>query len=523
MALLNPIKGCLAIVLITLMAMNSIKLNAQSFFDVFGVNEFSTGVLKYDTTNDIASGYIMKSALGQIPITDSNTLLYRVEWDSKLQLVGSNLLETPSISPYHYNGVREIDNWGNKILAYSIDPTNVGSVRDFIPFAANCYLCDLANDSLKNCIQLLPDSVFNVDVLGVYNDVDTLHLIASYALGSADTIPEIYHVRIAKSTLAILTKIPHFSKNGFDYYFLGNPIRLPNGNWFAQMTEVGPQYSVMKYGVIDGDWNNILNVVEAGNSFSSFNKAWVFNGKVVFVDASQKDIANWKPNDPIKAQVALVQYDYVNDSIISRHYYDFSSTSTSSSHHVVGYSALFNGQYFVLACQRAGSYNYDPLSKATILAAIDTSFQLAGQMILEDTVQTSTPFLDVIINGITQGANPKEFYYMGYIHDPDVNTANYTYDILLGKLDLNNIGTEEFVKVRHQQTWLYPNPTSGVFKLTNTAVPFKPYAYKVLDISGKLMLTGRADTEKQVVHVNLPHGTYYLSTEQGDVLPFVVE
>ncbi len=523
MALLNPIKGCLAIVLISLMAMNSIKLNAQSFFNVFGVNEFSTGVLKYDSANSALSGYIMKNSLGQNPQRDSNTLLYRAEWDRNLQLLGTELLVTPSISPYHYFGLRDIENWNEKILVYRVDPSNQGSVPDFFPFASNCDLCNLVNDSLINCLQLLPDSAFNMDILGVYNDADTLHLIASYAFGSADTIPEIHHVRIAKSTLAISTKVSYFFENGMGYYPFGNPIKLPNGNWFVRMAQVNTQYTRVIYGVIDAGWNNALNIIEAGSSFSSFNKAWVFNGKLVFVNGEMSDPLNWNPSDPIKEQVTLIEYDYQQDSITNRYHFDFSSKAGNISHHTIGYSALFNGQYFVLAAQRADDFLLSGPPDATILVAVDTTFKIASQMILEDTIKAVTPWLDAVINGLTQGANPKEFYYMGYVHDPDVNTGNYSYDIMLGKLDLNNIGTEEYIKVRHQQTWLYPNPTSGVFKLTNTAVPFKPYAYKVLDVTGKLMLTGRADTEKQVVHVNLPHGTYYLSTEQGDVLPFVVE
>lgn len=514
--------GLLQIVLILLFI--SADLKAQSFFDVFGVNEFSTGVLKYDTTNDIASGYIMRSALGQIPITDSNTLLYRVEWDNKLQLVGTNLLETPSINPYHYNGIREIDNWDNKILAYTIDPTNLGSVRDFFPYASNCYLCDLANDSLKNCIQLLPDSAFNFDVLGVYNDIDTIHLIASYALGSGDTLPKVHHVRIAKSTLAISSKVPHFFKNGIDYYLFGNPIKLPNGNWFVRLARDSAQVSGGSlYSVVDNGLNNIVSLLPAGSPFSSFTKTWVIKDKVVFVHTENPNVATWLPSDPIRETLALIEYDWKNDSVTNRHYYKVSSDTSKKYHYTSGYSAFYNGHYFVLAAQRAGSFSHDPLPKATIIAVVDTSYNLAGQLLLEDTIQAVTPMLDAVINGIAQGANPKEFYYMGYIQDPDVNTGNYTYDIMLGKLDLNNIGTEEYIKVRHQKTWLYPNPTNGKFKLTNTAVPFKPYQYKVFDVTGKLVLSGQADSQKQAVEVNLTSGTYYLSTEHGDVLPFVVE
>jgi hypothetical protein len=306
------------------------------------------------------------------------------------------------------------------------------------------------------------------------------------------------------------------------YEPIGNPLMLPNGNWFVQVTTYdtiikGPKD---QYAIIDKSWKNALSTIPVYSfTFDYYTKAWLFGDKVVFLTNEIENPFQWRGGDPYDEQVTLVEYDLLADSVIARHYYDFSTDTSTRSNHNTGFDAHFDGEHFVIAATRSVDGLWDNNPRALVVAAIDTNFNVVAQTIIEDSI--GGPFLGAIA-AIEAGPN-KSFYYTGFVFGSRINPNSSTADLLLGKLDLSNISTEEFMKVRHQQTWLYPNPTKSKFKLTNTAVPFKPYGYKVFDVTGKVVLSGTANSDKQTVEVNLSSGTYYLSTEHGDVLPFVIE
>ncbi len=356
----------------------------------------------------------------------------------------------------------------------------------------------------------------------MHTGTDSMTFITNYS-GPYDSTYSVEKVMVDKQTMGVNREVLRILDGSIAYEPIGNPLQLPNGNWFVPVTTYDTITLGVRdeYAIIDHAWSNVIKTIPVyAFNYEYYTKAWLFGGdKVVFLTNEIENPFQWKTGDPAPQQITLTEYDLNSDSIIAKHYYDFSSDTSIHSNHNTGFDAHFDEEHFVISARRSKDELRDNNPRAVVVAAIDTSFRVVSQTIIEDSV--CGPLLGAIA-AIEPGLK-NEYFYTGFILSPLLNPNSGTTDLLLGKLDLNNIGTEEYIKVRHQQTWLYPNPTKDKFKLTNTAIPFKPYNYKVFDVNGKVVLSGTANSDKQTVEVSLSGGTYYLSTEHGDVLPFVVE
>ncbi len=507
--------------LISLFFLDSFTSQGQtSFIDVFGQNEFATEILIRDSVKNEFKSYIFKSSNIFGGQTSSSTL-HRVDFDQQLNLLKTAPVAIPDVSPYHHINFKPIPGWPGMVVAQRKNLSAPSPIFSNF-YALNWDLCKMSDDSIYDCIKLLPDSLWGSGYSIMHTGADSMLFITNYSHGPYDSTFSVGKIMVDKQTMGIKRNDLKILNGAIRYEPIGNPLLLPNGTWFVQVTTYdtiirGPKD---QYAIIDHTWSNVISTIPVHSfTFDYYSKAWLLRDRVVFLTNEIENPFQWKGGDPAHEQITLVEYDLLADSITAKHYFDFSTDTSMRSNHNTGFDAHFDGEHFVIAATRSIDELRDSNPRALVVAAIDTSFNVVAQTIIEDSI--GGPFLGAI--AAIEAGPSKSFYYTGFVFGSRINPNSTTADLLLGKLDLSNIGTEEFIKVRHQQTWLYPNPTNGKFKLTNTAVPFKPYQYKVFDVTGKLILTGIADSEKQVVHVNLAHGTYYLSTEHGDVLPFVVE
>lgn len=494
------------------------SLRSQNFIDVFGVNEFFAH-LQYNSLSDDLSGYFFKTPYGIAPQYDDSSSIHFAEFNSSLQILGTNQLVLPETTPYHYYSLSWIDNWPNKVIAYRYDLNRIGSLGGWFPFAGNCDLCDISPDSLYNCHQLLPDSAYGGEVTGSYLDGDSLIMMAKYAMGSKATATKNYRLSADTTNFQISSVLAKYSQGFVDYYPVTTPLKLPNGNWLVQVVRDSAQSSyTYNYAVIDNSWSNLVNVIWAG---SEFTKSWLVDDKVLFI-TTEILTQNWQPNDPIKAHLALIEYDYTSNSVTNRYYFNLSSDSGEVLHHHVGYDAIFNGEYFVIALALSEDLVSSP-STALVLAAIDTTYNLVSQKLIEDTLLNATPLILGNINTITQGRSNKEFFFGGSMDDSDVNPGSTNSDLMLGYFNINNIGVETLVRVNKQQIWLYPNPSNGNFTIINKTEPLVRQTYKIINSAGEEVLHGVIDTPKVSINTDLSAGTYYLIGEEGDFMPFIVQ
>lgn len=507
--------------LISLIFLDSFTSQGQtSFIDVFGSNERSTSILIEDSASNEFKVYVKKVA-SIFGIPGSSLTLHRVDFDYQLKVLQTAPVAIPDVNPYHHINFKPVPGWPGMVVSQRVNLSKPSTIFSNF-YALNWDLCKISDDSIYDCIKLLPDSFWASSYSVMNTNVDSMLFITNYFDGINDSTYSVGMVMVDKQTLGISRKKLRILNGSIAYEPIGNPLLLPDGNWFVQVSTYDTITKGVRdqYAIIDRFWNNVISTIPVYTfTFDYYTKAWLLGDKVVFLTNEIENPFQWKGGDPAHEQITLVEYDLLADSITAKHYFDFSTDTSMRSNHNTGFDAHFDGEHFVIAARRSLDEFHDRNIRALVVAAIDTNFNVVAQTIIEDSI--GGPFLGAI--AAIEAGPSKSFYYTGFVFGSRISPNSTTADLLLGKLDLSNIGTEEFIKVRHQQTWLYPNPTNGKFKLTNTTVPFKPYQYKVFDVTGKLVLSGQADSQKQTVEVNLTSGTYYLSTEHGDVLPFVVE
>ncbi len=498
---------------------------AQAFTDLLGKSNYSAGKVYYNSDSGYVEGYSLFCSSNLIPQVDSSTSIHSIKFDSSLNIIASNRLGVSKEGTFHYYHLKWIENWKSRVIAHRYDITKRSSGGFLFPFNSNCDLCEITLDSMYSCIPLFPNSAYAGEVTGSYLDGDSLIVIGGYALG-ANSVPsdyQQYRISIDTSSFQIKRRIVSYRFNGVDYTPRAYPFKMPDGRWFVQVSRDSAQVSGgMAYAIVSPNWDSLVKIINVGSINNiAFNRAWHYNNKLVFLNTEILNPHLWNQGDPIQEQLTLVEYDYINDSIANRYKFDFSSRAGVISHHIGGFDAMFNGSHFVISFLRSVDWSAGSPS-AIGVAIIDSNFTKIGSVVIDDT-SSSNAYLNGFINALTSGTSPNEFYYMGYVDDPDVNPGGIGADLILGKIDFNTIGLVETISIKRQQTWMYPNPNNGTFKLTNTAQPFKDYQFSIFDSKGVGVYKGKADNPKQDFSVKLTFGVYYLVTHEGDVISFIAE
>ncbi len=505
-----------------------VKVDAfsQSYIDLLGKNEYSTPFLNYKSDSSYLETYSIVSSSSSIPPIDPSTEVYYCTISSSLNLLSLKKVDLPVNPGFHYHKLDWIEGVKGKVLASRYNLSMLMNSSAFFPYLSNCDLCDITSDSIYNCMPLMPDSAYIGNISGSTLNGDSLILLAEYYMGrnASTTDYKVYKISIDTATSGLKRKELKYSKGGVDYYPRARPFKLPNGNWFVQATRDSAQNSGgMNYLTLSKSWDSLISIhhVSSINNVP-FNRGWLINNKFVFVNTEVVDISNWKPSDPIQEQLTLVEYDYINDSITNKYRISLTNSSKRKYHYQAGFEAIYKSGYFFISFNRSEDFLGSPFT-ALGVAIIDSNFKELGSIVVEDSVGFYSPLILGTLNAISQGKSSTEYFYMGAIDDADVNSGGFTSDLILGKIDFNTIGLEETISIKRQQTWMYPNPNNGTFKLTNTAQPFKEYQFSIFDSKGVEVYKGKADNPKQDFSLKLTSGVYYLVTDEGDVISFIAE
>lgn len=507
--------------LLVLILISYFQLSAQSILDL-GRSELPSNYIQYDSGTDRFGTYV-SSFSGFRAQYDSSSLFYYLQfngtngqWDS-LQVRGLNRNEG------HYFNMDQVENDPGFGIWSWVNPKEPGSgPGGWISFKSGIDICGLNKDSVFGCASISPVNAYTTNIIGVANKAgdDSLSVFAFWTTGSTDTTFEYYRIAVNKNDRNYKVHEVNLSKSGVNYYPISQPLELPDGTWlveshyFNDNSGIGGQLLLK----VNSDWSQVISSTPLLFAYGYYSKMWLKGDRVIlFTTGNDPDSTHWISGLNYFARIALIEYDYIQDSILNVHQYS-SNGLQNPMHHEAGFSAYYDGEYFSITALRFFDFWSDYRPSGGVLWLIDTNFNVANTMVLEDT--SGEPLLGIIRN-ISRHPITGDFHYSGQIGG-DVTGGLGLWDLFFGSLAVSGVSTGPELIHKVKQHYVYPNPGDGHFVLSTRTDNFTPFEFTIYNASGEAVHSETATSEKHEVYSNLPVGTYYLDAA-GEINVLVIK
>ncbi len=502
---------------------------------IFSTN--SAGQMLYDGGREDRAGnymlYQQASSLYHLvsfehdppPYVNPAITFEHLEFDRNLLFQSSSKISLPVPSGFQYNDYQRLRSANNRLLMARINASKP-SAPPFskFKFLTHWEFCRYRNDSVKDCMQLTPDSAYGTRLLSHWflPRNDTLYAIARLSLGANDTNSREYFIKLDTLSGNVSQRELNLSYSGGKVYFGSSPIVHPNGN-LMMVGSIDQRQPRQLYTVLLEVDKNLTTVYKSQgitSPLSNLYKLWRIGNKAVVFSRSIFDNPNLQPN--YSFAMSFEVFDLVNDSLIAEYKYQLSKPSNDyDAHETAGPGVYFDGKYFILSGTiKDSSVNYQ--SYRSVIFAVDTNFRLLNHISFGDSSRYNLSFVSAIIPEPDSAHN---FIYAGSIQGAVINNAQF--DVTWGRFKVKDpyVSLPE-INWRRTEVYFYPNPSSTHVNVLIDSDKLKPYQLEFYNQKGQKVLEAETDGLKTRVAHNLAAGVYTVVASNGvnrEVLSLVVK
>ncbi len=496
----------------------SLPCLSQKFHDLGALEKASS---KIDFTVSNSQFNVFATSVFNSPIfSDTSVSIQKAYFNRQLVLDSTKELKYRKHIGFLTLDFAHPPNFKNYILSSYWNPNKQGFKRLFNLSKVN--YCKLNNDSITDCISILPDSAYlrvgEIDYLFTLPNNDTIYTILEYTLGRLDSVPKQYVVKLDTISGHVNRKELQLTNQGKNIALTSSPLLLNNGNLFFTAIQYNSMQQVGVAITLNLSFNNIQKIRSTVGSHK-VSGVWQKGNKVIIFTRN----ARYDPT--VLTQVVfeglLEVIDLVKDTISERYFFPSNPKSIfPSGNEFAGPGTYFNGEYFVLAetvNQDSGtSRNYK-----TTLFAVDTNFKVISSKTITN---SNKLYYGRVSSFIPDPDTPHTYIYCG---DADNFPLTNSDDIMLGRFKVNANGIDmPEVNFRKAEVYFYPNPSSTYVDVLIGSEKEETYQLEFYNQKGQKVLEAKANGRKTRLPHNLATGVYTVVATAGtkrEVLNLVVE
>lgn len=483
-----------------------------------GRHDKAGGLLYYNTfTNNFS---LVSFEHGAPFFHDSTSTFEHVKFDRNLQFTRASKVSLISYKHFHYYDYIKLSS--SSLLMAQINPSKSGHFS--FQYLTNWEFCHYLNDSIKDCIQLNPDSAYGTRIVSHWflPRNDTLYAIARLSLGANDTNSREYFIKLDTLSGNVSQRELNLSYSGGKVYFGSSPIVHPNGN-LMMVGSIDQRQPRQLYTVLLEVDKNLTTVYKSQgitSPLSNLYKLWRIGNKAVVFSRSIFDNPNLQPN--YSFAMSFEVFDLVNDSLIAEYKYQLSKPSNSyDAKELAGPGIYFDGEHFILSGTiKDSSVNYQ--SYRSVIFAVDTNFRLLNHISYGDSSRYNYSFVSTIIPEPDSAHN---FIYAGSIQGAVINNSQF--DVFWGRFKVKDpyVSLPE-INWRRSEVYFYPNPSSTYVNILIDSEKEESYKLEFYNQKGQKVMEAETNGRKTRISHSLASGVYTVVANSGvkrEVLNLVVE
>lgn len=478
----------------------------QTFYDS-GNRDEGSSYLRYNQGTD--NYELLSMSYNGIRKFDSTTVFQRLTIDRQLSLIKRDTLRLPKSEPFWYYHIQGIESVSSHVVMGQVYPQKTGFLNEYL---GKWQICELGNDSIKDCITFTPDSAYGV-LSGhpwLKPGVDTIYTVAAYATSRVDTFRDQYLVKVDTSSGTVTRKKTELFHNGARVSFISKPARTADGDlaFVCVAEENNPPSFYGGVAVVDPQLDSVLSFTKINTPISQYYSLWVRNNKAVVFFRGSRASPTPNPNFNYYDELCLEIVNLTKDTLTTKHFFALSPPNPYSfTQDISGPASYFDGEHFILP----GTLNTTPLASTnrfkTMMIGVDTSYNIIERDSITDNTNT---YYGVVWSIIPEPDSAGNFIYAGLVQGDQIAPPRGNVNAFWSKFRINDsgVGMKELLS-RADKFDLYPNPNSGEFKLCGNE-ELETCNTRIINPSGTVVYEGSFTTECERLKLDLPPGTFIL-------------
>lgn len=507
--------------LLQLLIFSTITIGQHQYYDSPSFDDKITDFTYYDSTNNVYRLIGFQDKAG--PTSDTNFSYYQISLQNNLNFGSRSTIRIPVSAGFNPGILKAADSEGKKLIISEINPSKSHSY--FVPsFLSKFYLSNHKAGGISNSIQITPDSCYGAEINAQWTipNNDTLYIIISYSSGKSDSTISEHLIKIDTSTSTVTHELIKIRSLNNQILLRSNPVLLPNGHLvFTGIKEI----SQGSFGGFLFETSPLLDTVyktRPMNSPMKVHGTWVLGSKVVVFGMGGR----YDPSLPfsLSNENVLEVFDLSKDTISTKYFFPFNSIQNLSNGSSSGPGSYFNGEYFILASTINDSTRNSPSKDfKTVLFAVDTSFTIINNIVINDSSKT---YLGSIQTILADPDTADSFIYFGHLYSPQL-TSSPDYDLMWGrfKVKKSDISIPE-IEFRKAEVYFYPNPSSTYVDILVNSERQKSYQLEFYTQNGQKVFEAEVYSGKTRLNHTLSSGVYtVVATTTGlcEVMSLVVQ